>query len=274
MTMAANGNERTAALNVAALEGLYRKYNERRYVSPDPLEFVYRYESPCDREVAGLIASSLAFGTVRQIRGSVARVLDVLGGSPAERIRDARGQDLASAMAAFKHRWITGVDVASMLGGVRAALKEYGSLRGLFYASLGAADRDVVPATERFAAYIRGKSGGFRPCLLPSPASGSACKRLNLFLRWMVRSDAVDPGGWSEVSPAMLVVPLDTHMYRISKKFVLTKRRTADLRTAREITDGFRRVSPEDPVRYDFALTRLGILKDDHMEVSLAGLCG
>ncbi|MDD4856970.1 MAG: TIGR02757 family protein [Candidatus Krumholzibacteria bacterium] len=274
MIRAASGNKRTAGLNVAALEGLYRKYNKRCYVSPDPLEFVYMYKSRFDMEIAGLIASSLAFGNVRQIRGSVARVLDVLGDSPAECVREARGRDLSRALADFKHRWITGADVVSMLGGVRAALKEYGSLRDLFYASSGAADRDVVPATERFAAYIRGKSDGFRPCLLPSPASGSACKRLNLFLRWMVRSDAVDPGGWSEVSPAMLVVPLDTHMYRISKKFVLTTRRTADLMTAREITDGFRRISPEDPVRYDFALTRLGILKDDPMEVTLASLCG
>jgi len=262
----------TAALDRAALERLYRKYNNARFVSSDPLEFVYRYENRRDREVAGLIASSLAFGAVKQIRASIARVLASLGETPADCLRDVRPPLLAHALRGFKHRWITGADMASMLDGVRAALRGYGSLRELFYANLEASDSDVVPAAARFAGYIRSRGGGFRSSLLPSTAAGSACKRLNLFLRWMVRSDAVDPGGWNEVPPAKLVVPLDTHMHSISRKLALTRRRSADLRAAREITDGFRTVSPEDPVKYDFALTRLGILKDVSAEVILAGI--
>jgi uncharacterized protein (TIGR02757 family) len=259
------------AVDRNSLERLYVKYNDARYVSPDPLEFVYRYVDRIDREVAALIASSLAFGTVKHIRTSVARALEPLGGSPAEALRAASTRELAAAFEGFRHRWITGADMAAMLGGVRVGLREYGSLRELFYAGVDASDADVAPAAARLAEYIRGKGGGFRPCLLPSPASGSACKRLNLFLRWMVRSDAVDPGGWDDIPPAMLIVPLDTHMHRISRRLGLTRRRTADLATAREITDGFRRVSPDDPVKYDFALTRLGILKERE-EGSRAGL--
>ncbi|HVO77040.1 MAG TPA: TIGR02757 family protein [Candidatus Bathyarchaeia archaeon] len=265
-------NGEAIASDREALERLYMKYNDARFVSPDPLEFVYRYEDRVDREVAALIASSLAFGTVKHIRTSVARALEPLGGSPAEALRAASTRELAAAFEGFRHRWITGADMAAMLGGVRAGLREHGSLRQLFYAGFDASDADVAPAAARLAEYIRRAGAGFRPCLLPSPASGSACKRLNLFLRWMVRSDAVDPGGWDEIPRAMLIVPLDTHMHRISRELGLTKRGTADLATAREITDGFRRVSPDDPVKYDFALTRLGILKERGEERSRAGL--
>jgi uncharacterized protein (TIGR02757 family) len=272
MSPKAAGKGPMANLDKDALERVYLKYNVARFVSPDPLEFVYRYDGPRDREVVALIASSLAFGTVAQIRRSVGRMLEPLGGAPAEYLRDTRPTMLSRALGGFRHRWITGADMAAMLGGVRAALVEYGSLRELFYAGLEASDRDIAPAAARFAQYIRGRSGRYRDSLLPSTASGSACKRLNLFLRWMVRSDAVDPGGWSEIPRAMLIVPLDTHMHRISRRLALTERRAADLRTAREITDGFRKVSPEDPVKYDFALTRLGILNDDLAEVDLAAL--
>jgi uncharacterized protein (TIGR02757 family) len=95
--------------------------------------------------------------------------------------------------------------------------------------------------------------------LVPSPAAGSACKRLNLFLKWMVRSDAIDPGGWTGVSPRQLIVPLDIHMRRIGRRYGLTRRMTANMRMALEITAGFRRFCPDDPTRYDFALTRPGI---------------
>jgi uncharacterized protein (TIGR02757 family) len=96
--------------------------------------------------------------------------------------------------------------------------------------------------------------------LLPLPERGSACKRLNLFLRWMVRRDEVDPGGWRRIPRSALVIPMDVHMHRIAVAFGLTTRRQADMRAAREVTEAFRVVSPEDPTRYDFALTRQGIL--------------
>jgi len=259
-------------LDRGALESLYRNYNNRRYVSPDPLEFVYRYGGRKDREIVALIASSLAFGTVKQICGSVARVLGPLGSAPALWLFDASRRDLEGAFRFFRHRWISGADMASMLGGARAALREHGSLRELFYAKLDSKDADVAPSAARFSRYIFEKGGGFRACLLPSPESGSACKRLNLFLRWMVRRDAIDPGGWGEVPRAMLITPLDTHMYRISRRLGLTERLSTDLKTAREITGGFRKISPDDPVKYDFALTRLGILRKGEEERSLAAL--
>jgi uncharacterized protein (TIGR02757 family) len=260
------GIGRAGALDREALERLYLKYNDRRFIPSDPVEFVHRYDNPRDRELVALIASSLAFGNVKQIKASVARALEILGAGPADRVAASSPSDLEFDFRGFRHRWITGEDMASLLAGVRNAIKEYGSLGELFQAKLDRSDPDVAPAAGRFARTLFEMSGGYRQCLLPSPESGSACKRLNLFLRWMVRSDAVDPGGWSEVPPAMLIVPLDTHMHRIATNLGLTKRHVADLRAAREVTGAFREISPEDPVKYDFALTRLGILRNETEE--------
>jgi uncharacterized protein (TIGR02757 family) len=182
-----------------------------------------------------------------------------MGSAPSSFLRDAGRAELESVYRGFRHRWIRGGDLAAMLAGVKDAMGAYGSLRELFYAKLDERDEDVGCALSRFVEEIHGRSSGFPSCLLSSPAMGSACKRLQLFLRWMVRRDDVDPGGWSEVSPRMLIVPLDTHMFRICGALGFTKRAQADLKTAREATEGFRRIVPEDPVRYDFALTRLGM---------------
>jgi uncharacterized protein (TIGR02757 family) len=123
-------------------------------------------------------------------------------------------------------------------------------------------DETVLPALGEFAEELR-SLGGLGDChLLPRPERGSACKRLNLYLRWMVRQDQVDPGGWEGVSPARLVVPLDTHMRRLCAAMGFTRRSCAGMRAALEATARFREIAPEDPVRYDFALTRLGIRPD------------
>lgn len=267
------GRERPGSLDRTALERLYLKYNDRRFVATDPVEFVHRYEDPRDRELVALVASSLAFGNVKQIRGSVARALDILGPAPADRVAGSRASALERDFRGFRHRWITGADVAALLGGARRAIAGYGSLGALFGSMLERGDADVAPAAGRFARALRGANGGYRQCLLPSPESGSACKRLNLFLRWMVRSDAVDPGGWRGVSPAMLLVPLDTHMHRFALRHGLTGRRAADLEAAREVTAAFREIAPDDPVKYDFALTRLGITRDGGEETDAGIHC-
>jgi uncharacterized protein (TIGR02757 family) len=120
-------------------------------------------------------------------------------------------------------------------------------------------DETVWDALGRFACELL-SCGGLGAChLIPDPERGSACKRLLLYLRWMVRHDVVDPGGWEGVSAAKLVVPLDTHMFRLCRAMGFVTRKQASARAALEATAAFRRVMPDDPVRYDFALTRLGI---------------
>jgi uncharacterized protein (TIGR02757 family) len=253
----------------AGLASLYRRYNRREFVHPDPLEMVYGYSAPEDQEIAGLVSACLAYGRVAQILVSVGRVLDLMDdargggsrGSPHEFLGRVTDRELRRIFRSFKHRFTTGSEVAALLIAVKRTIVEYGSLEDLFAAGVKKTDDTVLPGLAVFVERLRISAGGPSACpsLLSSPSDGSACKRLNLYLRWMVRRDQVDPGPWHKVSRSRLVVPLDTHMFRIARSLGLTRRRQANLRTAVEITQAFARHSPRDPVRYDFCLTRLGI---------------
>jgi uncharacterized protein (TIGR02757 family) len=156
--------------------------------------------------------------------------------------------------------------MAALLCGLQRILKTYGSLEACFAAGMGRQDRTVLPGLSAFARKLADASSGRACSLLPDPGKGSACKRLHLFLRWMVRRDAVDPGGWEALSPSQLIVPVDTHMHRIGRALGFTGRKQADQKTAVEITEGFRAFSRRDPVKYDFCLTRLGIRPDLSVE--------
>jgi len=241
------------------LEVLYSAYNRRCYVHPDPLEFLYDFHDPVDIEVVGFISASLAYGNVKQILRSVSLVLSKMGPSPSGFLLASPFDRIADAFSDFKHRFTTGEELARLLWGVRRVIEKHGSLQKCFISRLRRDDHTVIPALSAFVENIFPDGCDF---LIPSPGKGSACKRLNLFLRWMVRRDDVDPGGWEGVAPSKLVVPLDTHMHRIAMTLGLTTRKQADLRTAVEITEAFRKLSPSDPVRYDFVLTRFGIRKD------------
>ncbi len=256
----------TLAEHTDLLERLYADLNHREYVHPDPLEFLYDYDDPADREVVSLVASSLAYGRVKQILRSVSAVLAKLGPRPACRLAETTPSRLRRSLAGFKHRFNTGEHVAALLIGAKRVIAQFGSLETCFNEGLHHDDTTVLPALGVFAGRIIEAAEGKCGHLLPDPAAGSACKRLNLMLRWLARQDEVDPGGWSCVGPEKLIVPLDTHMHKIAVTLGVTRRKTANIRTALEITTAFRRISPDDPVKYDFALTRLGI-RDD-MEVS------
>ncbi len=240
---------------------LYETYNRREYVHPDPLEFLYDYGELRDREIVGLVASSLAYGAVRQILKSVGSVLERME-SPHDFLEQASKQDLLQTFRSFKHRFTTGEELATMLYGVKKALLLYGSLQACYAKGFKSEQETVIPALSAFVKELSSVFEGRPRSLLPSPDAGSACKRLNLFLRWMVRRDEVDPGGWDNIPASHLIVPLDVHMHRISLNLGLTKRKQADLKAAYEITAAFRSIEPDDPVRYDFALTRLGIRDD------------
>lgn len=244
------------------LEKLYCAYNKREYVHPDPLEFLYAYPDVRDREIAGLIASSLAYGRVAQILKSVERILSRMTPAPRVFVESVTDRAISRSFAGFKHRFSTEEHIGALLKGARKVVREYGSLNECFAAGLCSTDVTVVPALEKFVTAF-GCGGNF---LLPLPSDGSGCKRLNLFLRWMIREDAVDPGGWKGISPAKLVVPLDTHMANIGRTLGFTKRISTGMGMALDITESFRRLVPGDPVRYDFALTRFGIRSDMEMK--------
>jgi uncharacterized protein (TIGR02757 family) len=252
------------------LEELYLLYNHRKYVHPDPLEFLYNYPDPLDRELVGLIASSLAYGRVAQILKSVSIILEKMHDSPRAFLMESSEKKLRSAFPGFRHRFTTGEEISSMLVKTRELIDQDGSLYESFLTCFHKDDETVIPALSAFVKRFNGNDCDYKNSLLPEPDKGSACKRLNLFLRWMVRKDDVDPGGWDGIPSSKLVIPLDTHMYRICSAVDMTCRKQADMQTAMEITDYFRALSPEDPVRYDFAITRLGIRKDTDTELFFA----
>ncbi|MDR1651084.1 MAG: TIGR02757 family protein [Synergistaceae bacterium] len=245
------------------LEELYAEYNRREYVSPDPLEFLYLYDDPADREVVGLIASSLAYGRVASILASVRRVLGVLGDSPAGALAGTDFPTLSERLGDFKHRFNDGTEMSKFLTGIGRAIREHGSLENLFRLYGGGASGPpgsfILGAMNGFASKILEYGGLGTSQLLPLTSRGSACKRLALYIRWMAREDDVDPGGWNSVAPRDIIVPLDTHMFRIASGLGFVKRRSADGPAAAEATAGFRALCPEDPAKYDFALTRFGI---------------
>jgi uncharacterized protein (TIGR02757 family) len=256
------------------LENLYKKYNRRVFVSPDPLQFLYDYDNIRDREIVGLIASALAYGRVNQILKSIKLVLERLSPSPSEFLKVNSLRAMKKTFADFKHRFTTGEQLSLLLFSVKNIISKHGSLYECFKSSVNSNDRTIVPALAAFVYTLRKEARGLESHILPSPGNGSACKRLNLFLRWMIRKDQVDPGGWDRVHPSKLIIPLDTHMYKIGYTLGFTQRKQADLKGALEITEGFRRFSPEDPVKYDFALTRFGIRDDFDLQTMLTAMHG
>ncbi len=261
------------------LESLYRRFNRRVFVHPDPLETLYRYDDPADQEVAGLIAATLAYGRVAQILTSISRVLERVDGAPrgpGAVLAAASEAEISDRCAGFKHRFTTGREMAALLVAVKRAIEEKGSLETLFLSGMRPEEETLLPGLARFVDRLRRLAGGASRCpsLLSSPDDGSACKRLNLYLRWMVRRDEVDPGPWTRVPRSKLVVPLDTHMFRIGRALSLTTRRQPNLATALEVTRSLREANARDPVRYDFSLTRLGInpaCRDKDIESLLKG---
>jgi uncharacterized protein (TIGR02757 family) len=252
----------------AYLEALHSRFHRLEHLPQDPLAFLHRYDRPADIEVVGLVAALLAFGRVEQIRRSVERVLATLGPRPAEAVRRLEPAAVRRALRGFTHRWCRGEDVAALLAGVRRALETRGSLEALFLEGYASGRPDAVRAAlSRFAGTLRAgaprgaaRRRGFL-FLLPAPDEGSACKRLNLYLRWMARrDDPLDRGVWRSVSPADLIVPLDTHVARIARATGLSRRRTPDWAMAEEVTAGLRRHDPADPTRFDFAICRAGMV--------------
>ncbi len=256
------------------LDDLYRRYGRRDFLSTSALSVPYRYGHPEDREIAAFVTASLAYGNVKQIHHSAEAALEAMGPSPARFVREFDPARDVARFRHFVHRFNSGFDLALLCYLLRQVIETHASLQAFFLKGYETAHEDIGPALISFVErallldvspfYPSGTipaRAGIR-FFFPSPAQGSACKRLNLFLRWMVRrGDEIDFGIWTEVSPAKLIVPLDTHVARIVRRLGLTKIRQANWRMATEVTRRLRAFDPEDPVKYDFALCRLGILK-------------
>lgn len=253
------------------LDRLYREYS-LDCLSLDPLELVRIYKDPGDREIAGFIAVSLALGRAELIRKAVTEVLERMGPSPYRFVFRYDPRSDSKKFHGFVYRFFRAADLQLLMVWMHRIIREHGNLGEFFLSGYHASDNNIGPALSRFVRGMLGlevpeslrpafkKGAGLRP-FLADPADGSACKRLNLFLRWMVRKDALDLGIWTGVSPSKLVIPLDTHIARLGKRLGLTMRNTPDWKMALEITQSLRAFDPDDPVKYDFALCTIGKLQ-------------
>ena len=244
----------------ALLDKIYFAYNRRQYIDPDPLCFLFDYPNAAQREIAGFIAACLAYGRVEMIMKTVDMVLKKMAPDPKDYLATRSRQDMHQDFKGFRYRFADQTAMVELLWGIRQVIHEFSSLGACLVRGLSPGDDTVLPGLIFLSDQIRKASQPGH--LLADPTKKSACKRSYLFLRWMVRRDAVDPGGWDHVSPAGLIVPLDTHMHTIGRILKFTGRKSADLKTALEITHGFRQLSPDDPVKYDFCLTRFGIRRE------------
>jgi uncharacterized protein (TIGR02757 family) len=272
-----------------SLEELYHEYNREDSAS-DPVHLVRPFADPADREVAAFCAAALAFGRVASVIHSIQTLFRIIGPRPAAFVRRFDPQAPHPELRAMVHRWTKGEDLAALLWILRQMLERSGSIEADFANGLRQEDEDVGAALDSFSA--RAMEIDVRPAygraprrpgvcyFFPRPSGGSACKRLNLFLRWVVRRDEIDLGVWSAVPASKLVVPLDTHVVRLGRCLRLTRYTSPGWRMAADITASLRRLDPRDPVRFDFSLCHLGMRnacgygrRQGDTQCPLKGLC-
>jgi len=252
-----------------ALDALLAATDAAERVRGDPVELPHRYDDPRDVEIAALLCAALAYGRVDLFKPRLSALLEALGPSPARVAAASSPAQLLRRAQGFSYRMTDARDVACLLYGAGGILRAHGSLGACFtahYRRLGTVRAALGAFVDDLCApdftAITGQPGPTRRLkhLLPHPDRGSACKRLNLFLRWMVRGpDGVDFGLWREVPASELLVPLDTHVHRIGRFIGLTRRKDLSWKTAEDVTRRLRLLDGKDPVRYDFALSHLGI---------------
>jgi uncharacterized protein (TIGR02757 family) len=249
---------------LAPLERLYREADWVARAERDAIRYPRRYPDPGDCELAALLAACLAYGRVDLFGPWVDWALARMGPSPRRFVLAFDPRRDAARFDGFRYRFNRPRDLVAWCAAAQRVLRAHGSLGACFAAGYDPAHPHVGPALERFVAAFhapevaalfpgRRLSYGYRHWF-PRPGTGGACKRLLLYLRWMVRTDPPDFGLWPGIPAAALLIPVDTHVENMARSLGLTRRRTRNWRMAEEITGRLRALDPADPVKYDFPL--------------------
>jgi uncharacterized protein (TIGR02757 family) len=251
------------------LDRLYADFNYPDSAA-DPIQIVRRYERLGDKEVVGFCAAALAFGRVASVLQSIERLVAIMGARPADYVRTFDPAREAHAFKGFVHRWTRERDFVALLWILRQMFERSGSIEGFFLEGYDASAPDLASALDSFStramaldlrmAYGRVPKRPGVGYFFPRPSKGSACKRLNLFLRWMIRRDALDLGVWTRVPASKLIVPLDTHVIRVGRCLQLTTLQSPGWKMASDITASLARIDRDDPTRYDFSICHLGMM--------------
>ncbi|MFZ1517668.1 MAG: TIGR02757 family protein [Ignavibacteriaceae bacterium] len=249
------------------LDKHYKSF-DRTKLEPDPLQFLHMFKDEKDIEVVGLIASIFAYGNVKQIENTLKKFIVVFEGNPYSFIKNiSLGKD-SKKIFGIKHRFYTEDDILKLFIILNKEIKKHKSIKQIFLQGYNISDENVKNGISNFSnhfinSFIEtfGEGSAGIKFMFPLPEKGSACKRMNLFLRWMVRKDELDFGWWKEIPTSKLVIPVDTHIARISRDLKLTNRKNADWKMAEEITRNLRKFDSRDPIKYDFAICHIGIRK-------------
>ncbi|MCC7464619.1 MAG: TIGR02757 family protein [Saprospiraceae bacterium] len=247
------------------LDQAVARFNNRAFIADDPISIPHRFITLQDREIMGFWASTLAWGQRKTIIQSANRLAELMDQAPYDFVRNHTEQDRARFLS-FKHRTFQATDTLWFLEFFQQYYRQQHSLETAFARHLSATDNTVENALAGF------HHDFFNHPLAPertrkhvaTPERGSSCKRLNMFLRWMVRQDeaGVDFGIWRQIKPSQLLIPLDVHVDRVARQLGLLERRQTDWQAVLELTARLREFDPDDPVKYDFALFGLGVLDD------------
>jgi uncharacterized protein (TIGR02757 family) len=246
----------------ARLDYHYKAFN-RESIEPDPLQFLHLYSDEKDIETIGFIASVLAYGQVNQINKSIQKIIDAAENKPHHFVISLDADKL-KRLQGIVHRFYTSEDISNLLLTLSKIYLNYDSLKNYFLQNYNESEKNLKNSISLFSRRFLSEfneskiTAGIR-FMLPDPHLNSACKRINLFLRWMVRKDELDFGLWNEIPASKLTIPVDTHIAQICRRLKLTGRKNITWQMAEEITDKLRDFDPEDPVKYDFAICHIGM---------------
>lgn len=260
----------------AILDNLYEKY-KRKYSSKDPIWVLHRFNDKKDIEIMGLLIASYSYGQVDLINSFTETLLKRIGNKPHEFTTNFQKRKDKKHLKGLYYRFNSEDDLAELFAVLKKIVLAWGSLKKLFLKGYERSSPNIIPALEKFTsnfAVRRPNNGSYR-YLVSNPANNSTCKRMNLFLRWMVRKDEIDTGIWSEIPTSKLIMPVDVHVARSSKSLGLVKRKSVDLKFAIELTEALKKFDENDPVKYDFALCHAGIEKEiiSNVKVQMSSQC-
>lgn len=233
-------------------------------ISPDPLEFPHRFKNPLDIEISAFISATFAYGNIKQIIATLEKIHRIMGKSPHQFVMNFSKKDEARFKGVI-HRFYNTEDIITLFKILKIVYQNYGSLKFLFLLYYFEEEKNLKESISFFSCHmldLGSKIASVTPgvkFMFPSPYNNSPCKRINLFLRWMVRRDALDFGLWNEILPAKLIIPVDTHIAKICTNLKLTKRKNITWLMAEEITENLKKYDSIDPVKYDFALCHIGM---------------
>jgi len=242
------------------LDSKVKEYNQAAFIKDDPISIPHLFTKKQDIEIAGFFAAVFAWGNRATIIGKSKELMQRMDNSPYPFIKDHSAKDLKK-LKGFKHRTFNEDDLYYFIEFLHLHYSKHNSLEAAFFPIPGL---DAEHGLTHFKKYFFSVEHLKRTEKhISSPLQKSTCKRLNMFLRWMIRNDnkGVDFGLWKNISPSQLICPIDVHVARVSKKLGLLKRKQIDWLAAIELTDALKKLDKDDPVKYDFALFNLGVIE-------------